>query len=302
MIQTREEPQGSSHGLDVTFDPQTPGVRAHACIKHIPPWADDDPRMEALRVAVQGGAPVPAILITARHEIVCAESFNHWRAAKALQIEAVSVQIVADDQVATAALGALLHRRHLTKAARAFLAYPLMERAHIEAKQRRLEMLKKGNVFPLPTESATGKSIADLVAALGISRDVFEQAARVHALFAKHPEYAAQMIPKILAEPIGGEHENMRPVGLGAVLAGWEGKQNEDKPRQDGTQLELFTDSVGTLFKRFMYWAGFDPASRKAALQKIRNDIAKLPPDQCSELADLLRTLAKEASARGGEK
>ncbi|MBK8255608.1 MAG: hypothetical protein IPK82_23460 [Polyangiaceae bacterium] len=52
------------------------------------------------------------------------------------------------------------------------------------------------------------------------------------------------MEPRLLCEPMGGEHEANRPVGLGAIIAGYEGKKNEDKARVDAAQLDLFGRAV----------------------------------------------------------
>lgn len=265
-----EANQEQTHDNGITrLDPCEPGIRAHACIKHIPAWGTDDPRMEALRAAMQEGATVPALLMTARREIVCIDSLNRWRAAMALQLDTVPVQFVADDQVATTAL-ALLHRRHFTKSALAYLCYPLMERAHNEARQRRLENLRnwqKGQCLPESARSALSRNTAeDFAEFIGIGRRLFALAAYVHKEFASPVKYDIQIQggrhdgaireqtlkehfePRILAEMYGDEHEQHRPMGLGAVARGIgslksEAVANQKRPEQ----LDLFTNAVDRL-------------------------------------------------------
>jgi len=294
--QTRE----SDGGVAATIDPCADGIRAHACIKHIPQWPDNGPRMEALRRDLQATGLCQPVQMTAKHEIVDADSRERWRAARMLQMACIPVAIVPEEQVFSASISALVHRRHHTKSALAYLVWPMLKTALEESRFRRHENIKKGQCFPDSALSALSGNAEELAEHYGIARHFIFDAKKVHELFAKDHAYKAQMEPRLLAEPIGGEHEQHRPVGLGAVIAGYAGKRNEDGIAKKG-QLELFTGGFETLFKRFMYWTGFDPSARRKALEKIRADMDKLPPEQCDDLADMLRTIAKEASQRGKE-
>lgn len=291
--------QRTDHGPR-TIDPCADGIRPHQCIKHIPLWPDNGPRMEALRGELQASGLCQPVQMTAKHEIVDADSRERWRAARMLQLDSIPIAIVPEDQATSACANALAHRRHLTKSAIAYLLFPLVERLLDEARHRALEMLKKGNDFPSGAPCRTGNSREDICHRLGVGDTLLKEARRVHELFAKDPSFKAQMEPRILAEPIGGEHEQHRPVGLGSVIAGYAGR-NENGIEKKG-QLELFTGGFGTFVKRFLYWTGFDPAARRAALQQMRKDLDALPPEQQEELAELFRTIAREASARGGAK
>jgi hypothetical protein len=255
--------------------------------------------MEALRRELQATGLCQPVQMTAKQEIVDADSRERWRAARMLQMTCIPVALVPEEQAYSASLNALVHRRHLTKSAIAYLAFPMLKPALDEARHHALEMLKKGNVSPSRTECATAKSIEEIAQRMDVCERFVQEARRVHDLFAKDPAFKAQMEPRLLAEPIGGEHEQHRPVGLGAIIAGYAGR-NGDGIAKKG-QLELFTGGFETLFKRFMYWTGFDPSARRKVMEKIRADMDKLPPEQCEELADMLRTIAREASQRSGK-
>lgn len=267
-----------------SVDPCLDGIRAHACIRHIPQWPDNSPRMEQLRREMQATGIVAPVLMTAKHEIVCADSRERWRAAKALQLSRIPILIVADDQVASASLNALIHRRHLTKSALAYLSFPMLKTALDEAQHRALEMIKKSNVSPSGGERRTAKSVEEIAETLGIGATTLKEARRVHEIFAKDAAFKAQMEPRILCEPIGGEHEQHRPVGLGAVIAGYAGKANEDKERADRSQLELFGQAVKTFCIRAPM-----AVHEKEARRVIAEHLEKLSPE---ELENVQRTAA----------
>lgn len=227
-----------------SIDPCLDGIRPHACLKHIPLWPDNGPRMMALRTELQTHGQCPPVQMTAKHEIVDADSRERWRAAKMLQLASIPVAIVPEELAVTVCLAVLFHRRHQTKSALAYLAFPMLAIALDEARSFALEMLKKGNVSPSGARRPTAKSREEIAENLGISETTLKEARRVHEIFAHDPGYKAQMEPRLLAEPVGGEHEQHRPVGLGAIIAGFAGKKNEDHPRQVHEQLVLFGQAI----------------------------------------------------------
>lgn len=247
----------------------------HPLAKSLPEWERDDERFLAMsRDIGERGVDQP-LLIDRLGQVV--DGRTRWRAAKLQQLTAVECRIVADNDIASTILGTLVHRRHLTKGALAYLAYPLLAPAHEEAKRRRLEKLRKGQQSPVSDSLRDGKSVVHLAASLNISQDLFQDAAKVHEIFAKDKDYKALMEPRIIAQPIGGEHEDKRPVGLGSVIAGYAGRGTLDKPRTDRQQLELFTDGLIKLQNRFSYWNKFDKAQLVLAKEEIRKTAKAMP-------------------------
>lgn len=267
-----------------SLDPCLDGIRPHACLKHIPLWPDNGPRMMALRVELQTTGLCPPIQITAKHEIVDADSRERWRAAKMLQLPSIPVAIVPEELAELASIATLVHRRNLTKSALAYLAYPRLSMALAQAQAQAHEKLRKGLISPVGAAAPTAKTVHEIAASYGIERNLLNEARRVHEIFAHDPAYKAQMEPRLLAEPIGGEHEQHRPVGLGAIIAGYAGKQNEDKPRHDRGQLELFSQGL----KAFCLRAPL-PAHEAQARKVIEEQLEKLSPE---ELENVERTAA----------
>lgn len=249
------------------IDPCLDGIRVHACIRHIPQWPDNSPRMESLRREMQATGIVQPVQMTAKLELVDADSRERWRAAKALQLARIPVVIVEEEQIVSASLNALVHRRHLTKSALAYLAFPMLKTALEEAQARARENLKNSNVSPSGGGRRTAKSVDEIADGLGISATTLKEARRVHEIFAKDPAFKAQMETRILVEPIGGEHEQNRPVGLGAVIAGYAGKANEDKARNDRSQLQLFSAAVKTFCLRAARIDDMTAARKEVAVQ-----------------------------------
>jgi hypothetical protein len=276
------------------IDPCLDGIRAHACIKHIPQWPDNSPRMEALRHEMQRTGYCPPVVLTAKHEIVDPDSRERWRAAKALQLDRIPVQIIPEDQADTVLLSVIMQRRHLTKSALAYLAFPRLAFALEEARTHAREMLKKGNVSPSDggVGRAAPKTIEEIAAGLGISATTLKEARRVHEIFAKDASFKAQMEPRLLVEPIGGEHEQNRPVGLGAIIAGYAGKANEDKTRNDRSQLELFSQGLKTFILRAPL-----PAHEAQARKVIAEQLEKLSPQELDNAQRTAALIVSEAKA-----
>jgi len=272
------------------IDPCLDGIRSHSCIKHIPQWPDNGPRMMSLRVEMQTTGICQPVQMTAKHEIVDADSRERWRAAKALQLDKIPVVIVADDQVATASLNALAHRRHLTKSAIAYIAFPLLALAIAESKDRRLKNIENAHISRKAPAAPFGTTMEDLAVNLGFDKNLLKEARRVHDIFAKDAAYKAQMEPRILCEPIGGEHEQHRPVGLGAVIAGFEGRKQER--RVDHAQLELFGRAVRTFCIRAP-----QIADEAAARRVVREQLENISPEELENVQRTAAMISSEARA-----
>lgn len=200
-----------------------------------------------------------------------------WQIAKILHLQVPVLELVCPE-AASVILGALLQRQHLTKSALAFLAYPLMAKAHQEANSRHLERLRTGNAGTIAHGMRNGKTVADLAEQMGICRRVFEYAARLHALFTKTPDLRAAWEPKILA----GE------VALGAALAGIAGGATGGARK--GDQLTLWIDVIEDGFNRAKSWT---LVKDKAELWKsFDQHVAAMSADDLQSLRDYHRTMS----------
>lgn len=213
---------------------------------------------------------------------------HRFLAAKKAQLTEVPCILVAADHAAEIALETLLARRHFTKGQRAYLAAPLLEATINEYGQRRLNNIKRGEA----TDLQFGRSAERLAEKLGIGGRLLEQSRTIHLAFDAHPEWRAQDEPKIL--------DPEKPIGLGAIIAGFAGRTTtKGKPRQDTPQQELFADSWDVLGKRFKYWTDMDEAAKHEALTPIKETLAVMPDDL---LAATLKAANAEQKRRDAEK
>ena len=268
----------------------------HPLAKLMPEWPKDDPRFAALVEDVRERGIDHPLLIDREGRVVNGKMI--FRAAKQLQLDHVPCKLVADDQIPATLINSLVQRKHFTKSALAYLTYPLMKPAFEAARQKKLEMLKKGNVSPSSAQPTTG-TVEEFATNVGIERSLFFDAKRVHELFAKDAEFKAQMEPRILQEPVGGEHEKHRPMGLGAVIAGWAGRNSTlDQDRADRGQMDLFGRGLQSWALRCNYLADFTSAQKTEAREKMVEAVSQLLPEVREELKAAFKAAEKIPVAR----
>ena len=266
-------------------DPQD--LHPHPSTKHLHLLGDDDPRYLALVVSIERGGFDADKPVTIDEKGRILDGRHRWRAAKRLQLERIPCVVRNEHEAATVILNSIVARKHYTKSALAFEVYPFFKAAHAEALRRKLDFLRKGQQIPVSHSVGNGKNTEDFAAQIGVSRNLFDQAAKVHKLFESDPAYAEQMLPRIYAEPVGGEHESTRPVGLGAVIAGYEGKtRTEDRVKPSYSQLDLFADAVATTFHR---WTKIEDV--EAARPALRKVVAEMSDEEAERLGALVDEL-----------
>lgn len=210
-----------------------------------------------------------------------------WLAAKQLNLREVPVHVTTED-AASVMLAGLLHRRHLTKSALAYVAYPLFAAAYDASRRRRLENLRKGQQIPETALNAgSGNTIDEFANSIGVGERNFRYAKQLHEIFTRKPDLRAQFEPEILS----GDK------ALGAVLAGISGQDaTKGKAKQTAAQLELFNEGLGTVAKRFTYWQKFDEVTKEAARATIHETVAAMPEDLRDTFEAALRAVKKLAS------
>jgi hypothetical protein len=276
----------------------------HPALEVLPDWERSDGRMLALVEDIRERGLDQPLMVDSTFRIV--DGRKRWRAARLLQLKAVPVVVRADGELAGIVLNSLLQRAHWTKSQLAYIVFPLVERAYQEAQQRHLERLKNWNkgkiVQPLDDLQFPSKT-EDFAVKLGVSRALFLDAAKVHALFQKHKERHQFQVegeehlgPRTFREyfePLILDQE--RPMGLGAVVAGIAGYlSTRQLPKREPEQLFLFKEVIHTLAKRFAYWPRLSLNQRYQAEEAIEAAVAVMPED----LREVWLKKLKAASAR----
>jgi hypothetical protein len=272
-------------------------LRPHPLKKSLPKaaeWQKGGESFNALLEDVRERGIDTPLLITSTNEILDGEV--RWLAAKALRLDEVPTLEVPFACAASIILALLLQRQHLSKGALAYLAFPLLASAFMESGRRRMQRLTKGQQIPVAALSAaTGKQterekIAAFAATLGISQRLLWQAKSVHELFARNPEFKAKMEPRLLRHH-GGEGEDERPVGLGAILAGDAGERLGGAPNNN--QLELFKAHLKNEFIRFAYWTRLTEAEQREVFTAVKTHAIQQPPENLEAMADYHAALAR---------
>lgn len=280
-------------------------LTVHTLAKAMPQWKTDDERFIALVEDIRERGIDQPFLIDGEDRILV--GVERWKAAKRLQLKEVPV-LACEGEPASVILHALVLRKHYTKGALAYVAFPLLQPAWQEAQRRRLEMLKKGknaNVSPSSTERTTGKTVEGFASENGFGRTLFYQAAELHKLFAKADAECAAWDAKhpgadtlkggLQTQPIDlRSHFEQKlldgEIGLGAALAGIAGLQTtKGKVKPVYAQLELFEEAIETLEKRFKYWVGFDESAKNQASPVIRRVVREMPADLRKEFEKALK-------------
>lgn len=267
-------------------------LRPHPLKKSLPKsaeWQKGGAQFHALVDDIRERGIDHPLLITADNFIVDGELV--WLAAKALQLAEIPCIVTSADP-AGVIISSLLQRRHLTKSGRVYLVYPLLAQAHADAHKRHLARLRTGNAGTFVTPLYKGQTAEDLAESLGVSRVLFAHAAKVHAIFAKDPEYKALMEPKILRDASGSDREEERPVGLGAVVAGYGGQCTKDKAKGDRGQLALFTEVVEDQFNRIRYWSQLADSDRNAVWKTVDERAARMQEGELKALAEFHNAMA----------
>ena len=251
---------------------------------------DDHPRFRSLVESIREQGVLEALKVTEAGEVV--DGRHRLRAAGAAGLEMVECQVVPADRVAAIALATLVERRHLVSRGQlAYASYPLFAAGHREAQERHAEALRRGAIAGADTGSGT---VEEFAAQLGISRDLFKQAARLHALFDENRQLAAEWEPKIMAAE--------DPIGLGAAIAGIRGQEaSTDRTPARNTALHNWEVAWRNITRPAASWERWSAEEREYASQALRDQFGKLPDPVLDAVSAALRA-ARRARAYAQEK
>lgn len=209
------------------------------------------------------------------------------RIALDLRLPEVVITRRSSAEAATIIVQSLLQRRHYSRSALAYLAFPLFETMFDEARDRQMACLKRGE--SRSTQNVLrGATVEAIARNAGVSRALFFQARELHKAFAKNPAAREQFEPKILS----GE------LCLGYAINGVAGQASTaGRSRGEVHQLELFSRGISTLRIRFSKWEMI-PAKNRTF---IANEFAEAIADAPAEIQErVLATLkAQKASHKG---
>jgi hypothetical protein len=292
----------------------------HPALKLIPELANDSDEFLSLAAAVKKCGFIRPILVDGEGRIVDDHSRSLWRAAQRWQLTTVPVKVVPTEEASLALIHSLKDVRHMTKSAIAYLALPIMENEVKASLARHREKLAKGQYIAVVAGGDNSgippaPTLDKLAEDLGICRDLLYRSRTVHTEFESKTIYTFDVVggpadgsvkqctlkeyfePRILQSPAGGEHEQNRPMGLGAVISAIAGiRATKDQKRPDSRgQLELALDGFGTLATRlFKLPDGAMTKSIANWFDKHAENLSDEQLDQMEELGETIRAQAKQ--------
>jgi hypothetical protein len=259
-------------------------LTVHPLLAPVPRLALDTTEFQALQRSVETLGFLRPVLVNERHEIMDGRCLV--LAAEKTGLVAVPTLLCPDNEAAAIILDTLFARRHLTKSAQAYLAYPLLEPSAAARREAQIRGLLAGRKPRASIPATNGQSVEEIAHAYGFKRDLYFQARQAVTLFAAQPAYRAQMEPLLLS----GE------VSLQGVIAGWTGKMAAALPRRQADQLDLFNEVFHRLRYHFVRtWRSMDADRRAALAPQIRETIADMPLELREIFARELRAIAKTA-------
>ena len=244
----------------------TDSIAYHPMLESLPGlWADSSPELAGLVEDVEAhGIHEPLIVVKDPDNtdfVLLIDGRHRLRAAQLGGIESVPVIFRDEADAADIILSTLVHRRHYTKGALAYLTYPVI------ASQAANRGGDKKSKF---TQSTLIPSVEELCAKLGFSREIYFQAKQIHGYFKANPSLRAEYEPRILT----GE------IGLGACAAGLAGKEaTQGQKRTDRGPLDLIHDAFRSVQLRFEYWGQLDRTAQHAVTQEATETFLKLPAE-----------------------
>ena len=292
------------------------GLRLHPQLKTmLGEWSNDDPRFLSLCDDIADRGIDEPLKVVAGTDLV-ADGRHRWRGAKRLQLKTVPTIEIPESEALTIMIQSLLQRRHFSPGQKAYIAAPLMDDAFAEAQARKLANLKnvslEANSVRVESPKVT-KTVEGWADEIGCSRRLLEQAREIHEAFKSTKAYPWNDIPDEVKElypkrtkltlreyfepQIMSDH---KPMGLGSVIKGFGYKDKntlEDdttRPQLKSGQLELFQESIETLFQRVKKLPALDEArpAIKALVSAISDDA------DLQRLEDLATEIEKQIAAR----
>lgn len=269
----------------VTYRPVA-GLTIHPAIADDPRLAPKDSRYQAMQHAWRESDSIPPIFVTPSGQIV--DGRHRFWFAQDEELEEVPCIEVSEEEVPLIVLQGLTGKNHTTKGQRAYLAAPKLAAAFEAGQARRVQILQSRGKTRLPVVP----NAEDLAEKLGISRDLLNQARRIHDAFGKNKKLRKEWEPKIL--------DAEEPMGLGSVLQGIGGAEaTKGKPKLvRNSALRNFSVGWRNLTKPAVHWTKWSQEERETATESVRSAIAKMPPEILEVVASAIRAARKQAQAQ----
>lgn len=247
-------------------------------------WPETDSRFRSFCADIKERGVQEPIRIDENN--VLWDGYDRLRAAKRAKFTHIPVLRCKSEDGPDIAFGSFVQRKHATKSQRVYSAYPYFLARHEAAKNRALAVKQAGGK---PADTAASESVEAMALEIGVSRDLFFQAAKLHETFASSPDLRAEFEPRIM--------DDEDPISLGGALAGIAGKgatAAKPKPANKGGKLGLFRDAFKGLKNRVKYWDRFEDEEKDAAVNAVKLAVFSMPAELRGEIRRAIAQAEKQ--------
>ena len=273
-------------------------ISHHPATGHVPLSPEDSEEITILvRDIQERGVDQPIMVVPDKLKglWLLVDGRHRFAGAKQAGLSEIPAIVRKESEVPGIILSSLVLRKHFTKGALAYIAYPLVaeklckEGGNGANQYRTIEQPSiESTVAHLPRETGKPDPFSDsdtpfsaelLGEQFGFGRDLFFQAKRLHEIFAQDAAYKARIEPHILS----GE------TGLGAAIAGFAGKATTKGVTPTaakylllnarGQCAGLMPKALITLENGFKQWPKLDLTARARLKERWDKLCAALPED-----------------------
>lgn len=257
-------------------------VEVHPLLTSIPEVTDPEEARSLRGDIRERGFDYP-VIVDEYNRII--DGRRRVKVAQELDLEEIPVVVRKEYEAASIILGSFVLRRAITKSAQAFYAVPLMQASIEAARQRRIDINRTGGKDLSALSALRSKGLEEIAADLGISPRLFKYAISAHKFLEERPHLRSQVDVQLLKED----------KGL-ASLERWFGAEisAEEQGRINGAYrsgpLSLIEKWHATTLTRFEKWETLSDQERGSALDKVPEQVAKMPNDLLTAYDRAIRT------------
>ena len=262
-----------------------------------PEMAPDSMEFISLVEDVRRHGVMEPLKVTAKGQIM--DGRHRWRAAKAAGLDEVPVRIFPEEEALSIVASSIAHRRHYTKAALAYVMWPMAAKYMEEGKRVSSGNLKRGKGKnpndPPKTDSVgnrdgKGATLGNFSAEIGVSDDYLRMAADLHGILEVSGDKLmrnGRTIRDAAEEMLFSLDKGFQPI---LAMIGFETKGSSHAENcasgSRSNYARYIRDCMAVATKHFTKWDSVANEDREDVLNKVRDAVATWPKDVRSAVVD----------------
>lgn len=224
---------------------------------------------------------------------------HRWRAAKEAGLETIRCVVRPDDEAMSVVVSSLAHRRHYTKAALAYVMWPVAAKYRDHGIRVRSGNLKTGNskntnVLPkadgIGIQPGKGLSLLEFADVIGVSTDTIQMAADLHARLEVSGDKVmrnGRTIRDVAEDMLFAQDKGFQPI---LAMIGFETKGKSHAAQcASGVRSNYgsyISDAIEKATKHFSKWDTIAAEDRQEVVDEITEFVSTWPKDVRSAVVE----------------